>query len=310
MLKATSSSIGLSQMKRAEQSALRKSSTKHSAPVYGVSNGLSATALGDGTGAGAFAAGLDAAPDPSDVFSGTAFDPPDVACVTAMYIEGICCRSAYVGPAFVLMDSTAAVAGTASVGTAPYGVGVHVARRSAASAGGSTSGKGGHTRKNAAGFGNVAILVVNRDAAMLWGKRHQLDHGLQEVPDLRMLCLKPELRSVVLADVHSCCDAAALHRDQWPRAVHLVSDVFTIENGLLIVSASTAERRIDPVTGCSLISPSDMPLLNRRAIRAKYGTMLKLLADVAQEDGPPRKGFVDRLADAVASARLWKSRKP
>lgn len=154
-------------------------------------------------------------------------------------------------------------------------------------------------RRHGVTLGTIALLVADRDGVMKWAKQHTAIVG-PDADDLEGLCLNRAFRAVALADVQACCTAADLPPPFHPRAIHLITEPFTVENGLLLQANELVSRRLDPVTGVPLVSAQDAPLLDRQRIQTKYGRILSLLTDAAAEAGPPKAQAASLLGGMVA----------
>jgi len=74
----------------------------------------------------------------------------------------------------------------------------------------------------------VAIVAVEPDVLKAWAA----SEGIQN-EDLRQLCADPRAKAAVLADMDSIGKEAQLRGFEFAKAVSLVAEPFTVENGLL-----------------------------------------------------------------------------
>ncbi|KAL6905642.1 hypothetical protein ACP4OV_003243 [Aristida adscensionis] len=75
----------------------------------------------------------------------------------------------------------------------------------------------------------VAIVAVEPEVLKAWAT----SEGIQCYEDLRQLCADPRARAAVLADMDSIGKEAQLRGFEFAKAVTLVAEPFTLENGLL-----------------------------------------------------------------------------
>ncbi|CAI7778685.1 unnamed protein product [Closterium sp. NIES-53] len=75
----------------------------------------------------------------------------------------------------------------------------------------------------------VAIVVVDPDGITAWAK----SRGIPYAEDVPRLCQDPVTRAAVLADMDRVGQEAKLRGFEFVKAVHLVAEPFTLENGLL-----------------------------------------------------------------------------
>jgi long-chain acyl-CoA synthetase len=74
----------------------------------------------------------------------------------------------------------------------------------------------------------VAVVAVEPDVLKAWAASEGIQHE-----DLRQLCADPKARSAVLAEMDSIGKEAQLRGFEFAKAVTLVAEPFTLENGLL-----------------------------------------------------------------------------
>uniref|UniRef100_A0A0E0BNV3 Long-chain-fatty-acid--CoA ligase n=1 Tax=Oryza glumipatula TaxID=40148 RepID=A0A0E0BNV3_9ORYZ len=74
----------------------------------------------------------------------------------------------------------------------------------------------------------VAVVAVEPDVLKAWAASEGIQHE-----DLRQLCADPRARSAVLAEMDSIGKEAQLRGFEFAKAVTLVAEPFTLENGLL-----------------------------------------------------------------------------
>lgn len=75
----------------------------------------------------------------------------------------------------------------------------------------------------------VAVVVVDPEAITAWAK----SRGISYAEDVSRLCQEPLTRATVLADMDRVAQESKLRGFEFVKAVHLVSEPFTLENGLL-----------------------------------------------------------------------------
>lgn len=75
----------------------------------------------------------------------------------------------------------------------------------------------------------VAVVVVDPEVLSQWGRERSMKHW----DDIQKLCNDPEVRAAVLADMDAVGHESKLRGFEFAKAVTLVLEPFTLENGLL-----------------------------------------------------------------------------
>ncbi|VAI15642.1 unnamed protein product [Triticum turgidum subsp. durum] len=89
----------------------------------------------------------------------------------------------------------------------------------------------------------VAIVAVEPDVLKAWAA----SQGIQS-EDLRQLCVDPRAKAAVLADMDSIGKEAQLRGFEFAKAVTLVAEPFTVENGLLTPTFKSKDRKLRPTS--------------------------------------------------------------
>lgn len=77
----------------------------------------------------------------------------------------------------------------------------------------------------------VAIIVPDEEPVRTWAKQNNYDHLAQA--SFEEICKSEELRKSILADIKQISEANNLNSLEVVRAIHLSSELFSVENGLL-----------------------------------------------------------------------------
>lgn len=75
----------------------------------------------------------------------------------------------------------------------------------------------------------VAIVAVDPEEVLAWAKAR----GMKHTDTIEILCSDPELRAAILTDMDSLGHQAKLRGFEYAKAVTLIPEPFTVENGLL-----------------------------------------------------------------------------